>query len=301
MKKWLALPGIFRPPFLLLTPACVLLGLATASHEPGEVDFVLAMLVLIGALSAHMSVNAFNEVQDFQSGLDLKTRRTPFSGGSGTLPENPELLTAAIFAACFTLVFTVLIGIWMVILRGAVLLPIGALGVLLVLGYTRWITRNPWLCLIAPGTGFGILMVMGTHVVLTGEPSPGAWLASIPPFFLINNLLLLNQFPDQQADRAAGRSHLLIRHGAHAGRNAYLCMLALAYGSLLFGTWLGPLPTGALLGLLTIPMGAVVARGVWNHFADDMDALLPFMGMNVLISLATPTLMAIGILLLDGS
>lgn len=301
MNRWWALRGVFRPPFLLLTPACVFLGVATAAHELGEVDPFLVLLVSLGALSAHMSVNAFNEVQDFRSGLDLKTRRTPFSGGSGTLPEHPELVAASGIAAWATLMFTILVGAWLVALRGAVLLPIGFLGVLLVLGYTRWITRDPWLCLIAPGTGFGFLMVMGTHVVLTGGFSPGAWFAAIPPFFLINNLLLLNQFPDQEADRAVGRSHLLIRGGARAGRNAFLCMLVLAYAFLLFGAWPGPLPTGALLGLLTVPFGAVVARGVWAKSEDDTEALLPYLGMNVLVSLATPTLMAIGILILDGS
>ena len=46
------------------------------------------ILALAGGLLAHISVNALNEYLDFTSGLDLTTLRTPFSGGSGTLPAN---------------------------------------------------------------------------------------------------------------------------------------------------------------------------------------------------------------------
>src|SRR5690606_28083014 len=72
---------------------------------------------------------------------------------------------------------------------------------------------NPLLCLIAPGLGFGVLMVAGSHLLLAGSVDSRAWLASLLPFFLVNNLLLLNQFPDIDADRQAGRYHALIPWG----------------------------------------------------------------------------------------
>ena len=82
--------GIMRVPFLVLTPACVALGVASAVWTGARMNVGHLLLVLIGALSAHASVNALNEYSDFQSGLDFKTVRTPFSGGSGTLPLFPE-------------------------------------------------------------------------------------------------------------------------------------------------------------------------------------------------------------------
>ena len=50
-----------------------------------------SFLIVIGAVSAHISVNMLNEYFDFKSGLDLKTEITAFSGGSGALPDNPEM------------------------------------------------------------------------------------------------------------------------------------------------------------------------------------------------------------------
>ncbi len=45
-----------------------------------------ALLALLGLLLAHVSVNVLNDYFDYRSGVDLKTQRTPFSGGSGILP-----------------------------------------------------------------------------------------------------------------------------------------------------------------------------------------------------------------------
>jgi len=76
-----------RLSFVILTPACVLVGLGTAVWSTGEVNYIYFTLALIGAIAAHISVNAFNEYFDFKSGLDHRTHRTPFSGGSGTFPD----------------------------------------------------------------------------------------------------------------------------------------------------------------------------------------------------------------------
>ena len=68
----------------------MLLGYAVARLAVDSVDAGMLLLVLAGALCAHASVNLLNEYHDFRSGLDLQTQRTPFSGGSGALPANPQ-------------------------------------------------------------------------------------------------------------------------------------------------------------------------------------------------------------------
>ena len=74
MNKLKQLLGPMRLPFLILTPACVLIGLGTARRASGEVSIFYFILTLIGAISTHISVNAFNEYFDFKSGLDFKTK-----------------------------------------------------------------------------------------------------------------------------------------------------------------------------------------------------------------------------------
>jgi 1,4-dihydroxy-2-naphthoate octaprenyltransferase len=296
MNQLKPLLGPMRVPFLVLTPACVSLGVGTAVWTSGSINLIHAVLILIGAVCAHISVNAFNEYFDFKSGLDSRTTRTPFSGGSGTLPARPDLARPALNIACLTLVLASLIGMYFLSVRGLALLPLGLVGVFVIITYTTWWTRHPLLCLMAPGLGFGPLMVMGTDFILTGRYSGVAFVASLLPFFLVNNLLLLNQFPDVEADRSIGRKHFPIVAGRQTSSLIYSAFLFLAYLILLAGAWLHYLPSTSLLGLLTLLIAVPVSVNAFRH-AEDAQKLIPFMGLNVIISIATPALTAIGLLI----
>ncbi len=286
--------GPMRLPFIILTPVCVLLGLATAVWTSGSVDIFHSVLALIGAISAHTSVNALNEYFDFKSGLDSITRRTPFSGGSGTLPENPELSRQALSTGLITFAITILIGSYFLSIRGLSLLPIGVLGLLIILSYTTWISRNPILCLIAPGVGFGLLMVMGTNLVLTGEYTWTAFIASLVPFFLVSDLLLLNQFPDVEADQAVGRRHLPIILGRRISSIIYGVFLLAAYLAIILGVWFEYLPKAGLLGLGSVLISVPAFLGAFMY-SENISKLIPFMGLNVIINIVTPVLVAIGL------
>ena len=297
MNNLKAFLGPMKPAFLILTPACVLLGLGTAvwtSSEP--VSLVYFLLVLAGATSAHISVNAFNEYYDFKSGLDLVTRRTPFSGGSGALPKRPDMANTALATAWATLGITAAIGLYFVTVRGMGLLPLGVLGLVVVVAYTNWGTRRPLVCLIMPGLGFGPLMVMGTDFVLTGQYSWTAFIASLVPFFLVNDLLLLNQFPDLEADRSVGRNHLLIVAGKRKSAYVYIVMLILAYLVIGLGVYSRQMPPATLIAFLTAAIAIPLIRGVWKY-AENSGRLLPYLGMNVAVNILTPVLMAAGMMI----
>jgi 1,4-dihydroxy-2-naphthoate octaprenyltransferase len=288
--------GPMRVPFLLLDPACVFVGLGTAIWTSGSVSVLSAVLTFVGAIMANISVNALNEYLDYKSLLDTKTERTPFSGGSGTLPHKPEVALYALWTGIVSMAITILIGVYFLTVRGLTLLPLGLLGIVLIVFYTTWITRYPLLCLFAPGIGFGPLMVVGTHFALTGTYSLEAWVASLVPFFLVSNLLLLNQFPDVEADREVGRRHYPIVIGRKKSARIYSAFLILTYVSILLAVLFGVLPAWSLLGLLTAVLAWRAIRGAMR-FADDTAALVPVLGLNVQITLLTPTLVAIGLLL----
>lgn len=160
------------------------LGASTVVANQIDVNFNLLALALIGALLAHISVNALNEYFDFKSGLDFTTTKTKFSGGSGALPKNPGMVNAVLAVGTTSLIATLLIGIFFIWKLGLGIAPIGIAGLFLIITYTGWINRHPFLCLIAPGVGFGFLMVIGTQYVLMGEYTHLSWLAAALPFFL---------------------------------------------------------------------------------------------------------------------
>lgn len=296
MKEWKPLLGVMRLPFLVLTPACVLVGLGTALWTKGTVNWGHFVLVLLGAVTAHISVNVFNEHFDFKTGLDTYTQRTPFSGGSGTLPTYPGLARGALVIAWVSFAITAFIGVYFVYLWGWALLPLGLLGLFLLYGYTAWLVYHPVLCLLAPGLGFGPLMVMGTHFALTGEYSWSAFMASLIPFFLVSNLLLLNQFPDVEADRRVGRRHFPIVIGRKSSAYLYGAFFLASYLSVLMAVWLHVLPSWSLLVLLTLSIGVPLLRGVLNH-AENLPALKPALAQNVILNITMPILLAVGLMI----
>jgi 1,4-dihydroxy-2-naphthoate octaprenyltransferase len=289
-----AIFGPMRLPFLILAPACVVLGAATAAWTGSEINMFHLVLCLVGAVSAHISVNALNEYSDFNSGLDFNTEPTPFSGGSGTLPEIPEKGHFALITGIVTLIVTVAVGIYFLYIIGLGLLPLGVFGLIIVVVYTDWLTRNPFLCLIAPGLGFGPLMVMGSDFVLSGAYSATAFVASLVPFFLVSDLLLLNQFPDVEADEGVGRRHLPIVIGIEASVKVYISFLWAAYTAIILGCLSGMLPLHGLLALVTIALAIPTMKGV-SRYAGDIPNLIPHMGKNVIIIILTPVLLAIGL------
>jgi 1,4-dihydroxy-2-naphthoate octaprenyltransferase len=291
-----AIVGPMRPNFLLLTPCCVVLGAAAAHWTGHPIAWGQFALVLLGAVAAHVAVNALNEYADFRSGLDFQTQRTPFSGGTGSLPANPQHARLGLVTGLVSLVVVAAVGIVFLVQRGAGLLPLGLLGIVTIVAYTPVVTRNWFLCLLAPGLGFGPLMVMGAEFCLSGGYSWTGFVASLTPFFLVSDLLLLNQFPDQEPDRAVGRRHLIIAADRQRGVLVYGLFLLGAYLAPIAGWAAGVLPLGAMLALLLAPLAALTYRGVRRH-ADDIPALIPFMGRNVVLNLATPALMAVGLFL----
>jgi 1,4-dihydroxy-2-naphthoate octaprenyltransferase len=139
-------------------------------------------------------------------------------------------------------------------------------------------------------------MVLGTYFALTGTYSLAAGLASIVPFFLVSNLLLLNQFPDVEADASADRRHLPIAIGRKGSSDVYALLLVAAYVALVSSVVAEVLPYMALFGLLTLPLGLVVVKGA-RKYCDEIENLIPVMGRNVLLTLLLPLLMAIGIII----
>jgi 1,4-dihydroxy-2-naphthoate octaprenyltransferase len=296
MKNAVSVLKTIRFPFLILTPVSVFLGLSTALQSGSSVNPVYFILVLLGAVAAHISVNTFNEYYDFKSGLDSITARTPFSGGSGALPVAPNAAGAVFFLAVATMATTILVGLYFVYLRGPSVLPIGLAGVVIVVTYTQWINRHPFLCLIAPGLGIGTLMVVGTHLILTGGYSSTALIVSLVPFFLVNNILLLNQYPDINADKHVGRKNIPIAFGTATSNLVYGLFILAAYATVALGVVFESLPRLSLIGLIPAALALTALVGALRH-ATNVEKLIPYLAMNVAAAVLTPVLLGVSLII----
>ncbi len=286
-----AYAGIARAPFLFLPVTLVLCGAGAAAYE-GTFRWGPTLLALVGLLAVHAAVNALNEWSDMRTGIDLKTLRTPFSGGSGTLPAGEAPLSHALKLGLGLAAVGLLIGLWFLYQVGWVFLPFLLVGALLVLSYTDALARVG-LGEMAAGLGLGTLPVMGTALVQQGELGPVAVAASVPAFFMTFNLLLLNEFPDEVADREGGRRNLVLILGRKPAAMVY------AAAALLVPVWIvgavggGILPGLALLAV--IPSLLLVKPLSWAFGDTGAHVPVPALGANVVWNLATNTVLGLAL------
>lgn len=287
-KAW---AGQIRAPFLLLSVMLVLIGGAVAAQD-GVFRGLRFALAMIGVILAHVAVNVFNELSDDKTGIDHQTKRTPFSGGSGSLQAGHTTRRGAYAAAIGASLVALGIGVYLSALAGWALMGFVAVGALSTVFYTSHLAR--WtLGEIAAGISLGSLVVLGTYYAQAGTLTPALIWLSVPPGILTALLLLLNEFPDAEADRAGGRRHLVIALGSRRAALIYVVSLAACYAILGLGVALRWFPVGVLLGLLTLPLALKASAGALRHHAEP-EKLVPAMGANVALVLATDLLIAVG-------
>lgn len=284
-----------RAPFLLLSVVLAPIGPLAARWESGLFSGVKLLWTALGLLLAHISVNLFNEYFDYKSGIDLKTAKTPFSGGSGVLPAGLLRPEGVYRLALATLLGALAIGLYLAAISGPLLLALILVGGVIIYFYTTYFAR--WgLAEGVAGLGLGSLPVLGAYFVQTGYLSVKAAVASLAPGFLTANLLLLNEFPDAEPDRLGGRAHLVILLGKRRAAYIYGALLFATYFTIVGGAASGAMPRWCLLGLITLPLAWRAGRAALK-FHDDLSRLIPALAANVLTVLGTDLFLALGYLL----
>ena len=280
--------GVVRAPFLLLPVTLVALGAAAAARD-GAFSWTRTVVALVGLVALHAAVNAFNEASDFRTGIDLETRRTPFSGGSGTLPSGALRPATAVTLAVIGSAIGLAAGAWFFLVVGPELLPILLIGAVSTLAYTDFLARH-YVGELFAGLGLGALPVAGTAMVQGGGLGATAVLGAVPAFLMTFNLLLLNEFPDEAADRKGGRRNLVLLLGRPVAARLYAVFALLVPAILIGGALGGRLPLAALGAAL--PSLLLLAPLNWAFHRPADEVPVPALGANVVWILLTNTLLA---------
>jgi 1,4-dihydroxy-2-naphthoate octaprenyltransferase len=288
LAPWL---GVSRGPFLLLPFTLVAAGAAAAAYE-GAFGWLPTLLALVGLVLMHAAVNALNEASDMVSGIDLRTVPTPFSGGSKTLPGGLLTVRATRVFAYSCVAIAALIGAWFALRLDALFIALLAAGAVSVLFYSPLFARSGVGEFFA-GLGLGLLPVWGAAWVQGPAPGPAALWAGVPAFFMTFNLLLLNEFPDEAADRTGGRRNLVLLMGRKGAALVYAAAAILTPLSIVAAVVAGAFPVPALVAVLP---SLLLAQPLAWAFGDTRKPVpIPAMGANVVWNLATNTVLAIAL------
>ncbi len=284
----------FRLPFLTGSLVPVLQAGALAYLE-GTENLLNLFLVLIGVGALHSAGNLINDYIDTPRSDSLNPNPTPFSGGSRVILDG-RLTASWVFRAavvCFSL--AALIGLYLILNGRPYVALIGLLGLIAGLFYSA----NP-IQFMSRGLGeitiffaFGPLITWGTYYVLTGRLTGPAFLLGFPLGFLITAIIWINEFPDYQADQAAGKRNLVVRWGLAPSRYVYILLMILPYPFLVFLVAVLGMPAWILLGWLTLPLALRGIAILWKEY-NNPGEIVPAQAMTI------QTHMLLGLLLVTG-
>lgn len=282
-----------RPQFLILSFILAFLGTTIAWYY-GPISIWYAILAGIGLVLTHASVNILNDYFDFRSGIDQAAKRTPFSGGSGILPANLLTPRQVLWLGIGCFVLAVPIGVYFIVVSGWLLLPLLVVAAFFIVLYSPVILKRPW-PEWAAGVGLGALPILGMFFVQTGAYTWQSVVACVPSALLVHNLLLLNEFPDVEADKLADRKTVPITVGKKNAAIFYSAVNIAVYIWIIAWVAARVMPVWSLLALLTLPLAIKAINSSFHN--KDLNILVPGMAANVANILLTQLLLGVGYLI----
>jgi 1,4-dihydroxy-2-naphthoate octaprenyltransferase len=225
-----------RPTQLLAIILVYIYGSLVALANGVAFDLITFLIGLTVVLPISASIHYANEYADFET--DSLTTRTPFSGGSGVLPESglpPVLALRAAWIALIVGGFAAFLSRFFGVLNSPAL-------VLLFLGaFLGWMYSLRPLALAWRGWGEldnaflgGVLLPFYAYVVQVGELNSRALLIFIPFGMLVFINLLATTWADREADAAVGKYTLATRWSVTGLRLLYLVVTMGVFAYLVF-------------------------------------------------------------------
>ena len=205
-----------RVPFLSVGILPLILGFVLARRwgykgPPGL--YLLSSMAVILIMWMSYYLGEWNDVE----GDRLNQTFNRFSGGSRVLVRGSLPLGASLLMGYGCLIGAILTGCYITVRyhTSPWTLLLGGVGIFSGFSYSnrpfRFSYRGWGEILI--GLCYGWLPVATGFYLFAGFFSPHVFLLSVPIFLSIFNVILINEFPDQEADQAIGKRNLVVRFG----------------------------------------------------------------------------------------
>lgn len=276
-----------RPAFLLLTVVACALGTATAAACGCGLDWPLALGATALAVVAHAAGNVLNDLHDARNGADAANGQGifPFTGGSRLIQSGAVTEQQTADLAKALLLFLLPGGLLLAVQTGGGVIVLGTAGLLL-----AWAYSAPPLKLMSRGLGEPTVALVWFLVVIGADYVQRRQFFIIPASaatgfaLMVAALLLINGFPDAEADARVGKRTLVVRLGATPAALLYASLVLSAHAWLALSVWLRIPPMPALWGLVSLPV-SLAALGWLGAHRHQPTQLKPALALTVVATL----------------
>jgi 1,4-dihydroxy-2-naphthoate octaprenyltransferase len=301
IQKIKGLITLARPPFHTVGVLPFALGAVMAYRETGVFHWALwgwgTLAVVLIMLSTYLAGEYFDYEGDR---ISRRVNPNRFAGGSGVLPTGIVDRRVPLIGSIIALALAVGVGlvIWLGYRTGPWTIPLGLIGI--IGGFFYSVPPIRW---AATGTGeiwiafcYGWLPVAVAYYLPVGQFDPLVHWVSIPIAATIFTVILLNEYPDYEADRATGKRNLPVRLGLERSARLFASAHVLGWlgmiGSIMAGVPVRTLLFYAPIFLLSAGLAVAVLRGVYRH-PRRLEAAC---GLNIAVNLGTTLAYILGFL-----
>lgn len=216
-----------------------------------EVNWLAALLALVGIVAFHAAGNLLSDYNDHRTGVDEGVVMLPLVNGSFQPREFVRF-------GVTMLLIGIAIGFTLISLTGLDILWVGMVGALLTVGYS-------WLKYHALGDldiflTFGLLPVVGTSIVVAGQVCLPALLLALPVGLITVGVLHVNNSRDAVTDKNAGIKTFAMLIGPKGAVVVYQLEILLPFVLVALAVALGVLPWMCILCFVVFPRGYKLAR-----------------------------------------
>jgi 1,4-dihydroxy-2-naphthoate octaprenyltransferase len=293
-RRMAAAYEILRPFAYTASAIPVLAGGALAVVD-SRFSWLPFLAALAGGMLLHSGTNVINEVFDVRKGIDTITSpRMSHAVLKGRISERGAYVFAiALFAAA------VVVGTYLVWLRGPVIVAFGLLGIAAGYTYTAPPFQYKYRAMGVPVVFLlmGPIMTGGSFFAVTGTWDVRALVLSIPVGLLVAAILHGNEWRDISEDTRAGIHTLsgsLGRDWAHYG---YLALVIGAYVTLGFSVAARWLPPTTTIAVFSLPFLAQVVRSAELGATGQARAIAMIDLQTARLHFAFGSLLVLGLLL----
>ncbi len=261
----------------------------------GRFAWLPFLAALFGSVLLHTGTNVINEIYDIRQGIDTITSpRASHALLKGRMSERSAFgLAFAAFAVA------VLLGVWLIAVRGPVIVALGVAGLAGGYFYTAPPLQYKFHALGVPLVFLlmGPLMVLGGYFAVTGTWSSTALVISIPVGLLVAAILHGNEWRDISEDTRAGILTLSARVGRDWAHLSYVGLVLGAYIALGLAVAFRLVPAQTLLAIVSLPYLAQVIRSAELGASGQQRAIALIDLQTARLHLAFGGLLVAGILL----
>ncbi len=297
---WLALS---RLPFHLVGVLPFILGSLLAWQNLGVLRWDIFLLGVAGVVLIMLATYWAGEYWDYDvDSLSAQKGSSRFAGGSQVLQRGLMQRRSALYASltAITLAATLGIVLQFIFLTGIWTIPLGIMGIIGGFFYSakpiRWVSRGIGEIWIA--FNYGWLPVATAFYLQVGLFIPLIHFLAIPIGLTIFNVILLNEFPDYEADTETGKNNLVVRLGMRRAAILYALIGFASWVTMFFSLTLGFSILSCFLYfpvlILSVSLVTLILRGSWQN----RDTLEKLCGLTIIVNLGTTIVYILALLVL---